>query len=151
MERRRRHRFRQRINSIRAFAGKHVAEAREWASSLGLRAVDIRKACLSFPTETAIGLDQHANLSDNALESLGEVIRQRFVKLASPTQSLLQLLVLLGRKNGGSRTIAILRLVSAHIRAVDIELAHSEGQYVIDFLWDMRNFYDSIKAHLLIG
>ena len=31
-----------------------------------------------------------------------------------------------------------------------IELAHSEGQYVIDFLWDMRKFYDSIKAHLLI-
>ena len=31
-----------------------------------------------------------------------------------------------------------------------IELAHSEGQFVINFLWDMRKFYDSIKAHLLI-
>ena len=31
-----------------------------------------------------------------------------------------------------------------------IELAHSEGQFVIRFLWDMRKFYDSIKAHLLI-
>ena len=31
-----------------------------------------------------------------------------------------------------------------------IELAHSEGQFVIHFLWDMRKFYDSIKAHLLI-
>ena len=101
-----------------------------------------------------------------------------------PTQSLLQLLVLLGKKNGGSRTIAILhttcrlttRLVSAHIsqrdvkfagkwdsalkgnsalrahvaRAVGIELAHSEGQCVIHFLWDIRKFFDSIKAHLLI-
>ena len=39
----------------------------------------------------------------------------------------------------------------AHIaRAVGIELAHSEGQYVIHFLWDLRKFYDSIKAHLLI-
>ena len=45
-----------------------------------------------------------------------------------------------------------MRLVSAHKwdRAVGIELAHSEGQYVIHFLWDMRKFYDSIKAHLLI-
>ena len=39
----------------------------------------------------------------------------------------------------------------AHVaRAAGIELAHNEGQYVIHFLWDMRKFYDSIKAHLLI-
>ena len=31
-----------------------------------------------------------------------------------------------------------------------MELAHNEGQYVIHFLWDMRKFNDSIKAHLLI-
>ena len=91
----------------------------------------------------------------------------------------MQLLVLLGKKKGGSRTIAILhtryrltmRLVSAYIsqwhvkfagkwdsalkgnsalRAHVAELAHSEGQCVIHFLWDMRKFYDSIKAHLLI-
>ena len=177
------------IDSIRALREKHVAEARVWAISLGLRADDIRKACLSFPSKTATGLDHHAftdiaSLPDNALDSLGEIIRQCFVKLAIPTQSLLQLLVLLGKKNGGSRTIAILhttyrlttRLVSAHIsqwdvqfagkcdsalkgnsalrahvaRAAGIELAHSEGQYVIHFLWDMRKFYDSIKTHLLI-
>ena len=168
---------------------KNVAEASVWASSLGLRAVDIRKACLPFPSKTAIGLHQHAftdiaNLTDNALDSLGEIIRQCFAKVAIPTQSLLQLLVLLGKINGGSRTIAILhttyrltmRLVSSHIsqwdvefagkwdfalkgnsalrarvaRAVGIELAHSEGQYVIHSLWDMRKLYDSIKAHLLI-
>ena len=29
-------------------------------------------------------------------------------------------------------------------------MAHNEGQYVIHFLWDMRKFCDSIKAHLLI-
>ena len=96
----------------------------------------------------------------------------------------LQLLVLLGKKNGGSRTIAVLhttyrltmRLVVAHIsqwdvnfagiwdsavtgnsalrahvaRAMGIELVHSEGQFVIHFFWDMRKFYVSIKAHLLI-
>ena len=39
----------------------------------------------------------------------------------------------------------------AHVaREAGIELAHSEGQYVIHFLWDMRKFYDSIKAHFLI-
>ena len=36
------------------------------------------------------------------------------------------------------------------LRAHVAELAHSEGQCVIHFLWDMRKFYDSIKAHLLI-
>ena len=95
------------INSIRALREKHVAEARVWASSLGLRADDIRKACLSFPSQTAIGLDQHvftdtAPLPDNALDSLGEIIRQFFVKLAKPTRSLLQLLVLLGKKMEGA-------------------------------------------------
>ena len=30
----------------------------------------------------------------------------------------------------------------AHVaRAVGIELAHIEGQYVIHFLWDMQNFF----------
>ena len=114
-----------------------------------------------------------ARLPDNALDSLGEIARQCFAKLAIPTQSFLQLLVLLD-----SRTIAILhttfrltvRLISdvnfagkwdsalkgksalgAHVApAAGIDLAHREGQYVIHFLWDMRKFYDSIKAHLLI-
>ena len=130
--------FGKEIDSIRALREKHVSEAHAWASSFGLRAVDIRKACLSLPSKTAIGLDQHAftdiaNLPDNALDSLGDIIRQSFVKLAIPTQSLLQPLVLLGKKNGGSRTIAILhttyrltmRLVSEHISQRDIKFAGS--------------------------
>ena len=65
--------------SIRALREKHVAEARVWANSLGLRAVDIRKACLSFPSKTAIGLDQHAftdiaNFTDNALGETDNVL-----------------------------------------------------------------------------
>ena len=41
--------------------------------------------------------------------------------------------------------------IRAHVaRAVGIELTHNEGQYVIHFLWEMRKFHDSIKAHLLI-
>ena len=59
-----------------------------------------------------------------SLVSLGKIVRQGFARLAIPTWSLLQLLVLLGGKDGGSRTIAILhttyrlamRLVSRHIR-----------------------------------
>ena len=73
--------FSEEMESIRALREKHVAEAREWASNLDLRAVDIRKVCLSFPSKTAIGLDQHtftdiANLPDSALDSLGEIIKQ---------------------------------------------------------------------------
>ena len=40
---------------------------------------------------------------------VGKIVKQCIATLAIPTQSLLQLLVLLGKKNGGSRTIAILR------------------------------------------
>ena len=154
-----------------------------------MSAEHIRKACVSLPSKTAIGLDQHsfqhiARLPDSALVSLGETVKQSFVKLAISTWSLLLLLVLLDKKNGGSRTISILhttyrltmRLISAHIsqwdasfagkwdsalkrnsalrahvaRAAGNELGHRQGQHVIHFLWDMRKFCDSIKAHLLI-
>ena len=94
-------------NQFSCSTGKHVAEAREWASKLDLQAGNVRKACLSFPSKKAIGLDQHAFTDialfpDNALESLGEIIRQYFVKLAIPTQPLLQLLVFLGKKMEGA-------------------------------------------------
>ena len=79
--------FDKETSSIRDLRVKHVAEAHEWARNLDLSATSIRKACLSFPSKTAIGLDQHAFrdialLPDNALGSLGEIIRQCFVKLA---------------------------------------------------------------------
>ena len=125
--------FNKDISSLRDLRDTHVAEAHEWARNLDLSAASVRKACLSFPSKTAIGLDQHAFkdialLPDKALGSLGEIFRQCLVKLAIPTQSLLQLLVLLGQKNGGSRTVAILhttyrltmRLVSAHISQWDV-------------------------------
>ena len=35
-------------------------------------------------------------------------------------------------------------------RAAGNELARRDGQHVIQFLWDMRKHYGSIKAHLLI-
>ena len=95
--------FDKETSSIRDLRVKHVAEAHEWARNLDLSATSIRKACLSFPSKTAIGLDQHAFkdialLPDNALGSLGEIIRQCFVKLAIPTQSLLQHSGLVGQE-----------------------------------------------------
>ena len=177
------------LRSSSRMSEKVRSEAHEWARNLDLSAASVRKACLSLSSKTAIRLDQHVFkdtplLADNALGSLGEIIRQCFVKLATPSQSLFQLFVLLGWKNGGSRTIAILhttyrltmRLMSAHIsqwdvnfagkwdsalkgnsalrahvaRAMGIELAHSEGQFVIHFLWEKRKLYDSMKAHLSI-
>ena len=52
---------------------------------------------------------------------------------------------------GTLRSRAIQRSEQAHVaRAAGIELAHSEGQYVIHFPWGVRKFCDSIKAHLLI-
>ena len=99
--------FNEEISSIRALRDMHVGEAREWAGNFDLRAENGPKACLSFPSKTAIGVDQHAFkdialLPDNASDSLGEIIRQCFVKLAIPTQSLLQLLVLLGKTMEGA-------------------------------------------------
>ena len=100
--------------------------------NLDLSAASVRKACLSFPSKTAIGLDQHAFkdialLPDNALGSLGEII-----KLAIPTQSLLQLLVLLGKKNGGSRTITIVAHNIPSYHALGISTHQSMGS---QFRW----------------
>ena len=58
---------------------KHVAEAHEWARNLDLTAASVRKACLSFPSKAAIGLDQHAFkdiavLPDKGLGSFGEIV-----------------------------------------------------------------------------
>ena len=67
--------FDKETSSIRDLRVKHVAEAHEWARNLDLSATNIRKACLPFPSKTAIGLDQHAFrdialLPDNALGSM---------------------------------------------------------------------------------
>ena len=79
--------FDQETSSVRDLRETHVAEDHESARNLDLSAASVRKACLSFPSKTAIGLDQHAFkdialLPDIALGSLGEIVRQCFVKLA---------------------------------------------------------------------
>ena len=89
---------------------------------------------LSRPRRRSASTSTHSktsHFSPTALDSLGDIVRQCFVKLAIPTQSLLQLLVLLDKKSGGSRTIAILHttyrfamlLVTAHISQWDVKFA----------------------------
>ena len=124
------------INSMRALREKHVEEARDWASNLDLRAENVREVCLSFPSKTAIGLVQHAftdiaHLTDNTLESLARSSDNVLSSWQYQLSHFLQLLVLLGKKNGGSRTITILhttyrltrRLVSAHISQWDVKFS----------------------------
>ena len=133
--------FSKEIDRRRSLREKHVAEARVWASSLGLRAVDIRKACLSFPsmaiTNSAEGAEPSPSCTQHTVSSCGWVsahISQWDVKFAGKWDSALK---------GNSA-------LRAHVaRAAGIELAHNRGHYVIHFLWDMRKFYDSIKTHLL--
>ena len=144
---------------------KHVAEAREWASNLDLRAENVREACLSFPSKT-LPWNLWARSSDNVLSSWQYQLshfrncwscwarkwrEQNYRNLAhniSPPCAWYQHTLVNGMSSLHDQRYSAL---TAHVaRAVGIELAHSEGQYVIHFLWDMRKFYNSIKAHLLI-
>ena len=177
--------FSKETGSIRALREKHVAEARVWANSLGLRAVDIRKACLfpipkqrSVSTSTLPQTSQTSptmpwvRSSDNVLSSWPYQL-SHCCNFCSCWASKME-----GAEPSPSCTTyrLTMRLVSAHIsqwdvkfagkwdsalkgnsalrahvaRAAGIELVHNDGQCVIHFFWDMRKFYDSIKAHLLI-
>ena len=154
--------FNKKISSIRALREMHVEEARVWASSLGLRADDIRKACLSFPSKTAIDLDQHVftdiallptmpwilwvRSSDNVLSSWPHQLSHfcnfwscwaRKMEGAEPSPSCTQ-------------HIASPCVWSQHTSVNGMSSLQVSGtQYVIHFRWDMRKFYDSITAHLL--
>ena len=99
-----------------------------------------------------------------------EIIKQCFVKLATPIQSLLELLVVGQEKwrEQNQRHLAHNMLshhapgVSTHQdstlkgnsalrghvpREAGIELAHNEGQYMIlFFFWDMQKFCDSVAG-----
>ena len=66
-----------------------------------------------FSESTVIGCDalqlrRIANLPDIALEQLGRLFRQSLATLTIPMQDLLNVLCLLGKTSGGSRTIAIM-------------------------------------------
>ena len=92
---------------------RYLGTAEEWAESIDLSSANIRQTARAFPKKTAIGLDNLfftdiALLLDNAINASGSILKQCLRNLALPVQTLLQLMVLLGKKNGGSCTIAIL-------------------------------------------
>ena len=69
--------FKQELQSMHALRETHVGEAGEWEYGPDLSAERTRKACLSVPSKTAIGLNQHSFrdcFPDNALVSLGEIV-----------------------------------------------------------------------------
>ena len=92
---------------------QYLGTAEEWAENIDLSSANIRQTARAFPKKTAIGLDNIfftdiALLPDNAINALGSILKQCLCSLALLVQTLLQLMVMLGKKNGGSRTIAIL-------------------------------------------
>ena len=83
------------------------------ADVVDLSAAAIRKACRRFPGKTAIGLDswtfqELGGLPDQALDELGKLLHSCIAELALPGGAVINRMVLLGKKAGGSRTIAIM-------------------------------------------
>ena len=103
-----------------------------------------KRRSVSTSTRSDIAL-----LSDNVLESLGEIIRQCFVKLAILTRSLLQLLVLLGKKNGGSRSIAILHTTYRLTMRLSISTHHSKGMSGLQVSGTLRSRVTQRSEHML--
>jgi hypothetical protein len=98
---------------VRQARDDYILEAEAYAESKDWGPRAIRRACGTFPTRTAIGSDdvtflEVAELPDGALGILGALMKAAVVHLALPMQTLLNVMVLLGKKGGGSRTVAIL-------------------------------------------
>ena len=97
----------------------------------------IRSSLKLFPGTTSIGADDvefrlMAELPDVALDQFGGMVKQAISTLSLPTQTLLNMGCLLGKKLGGSRVIAIMgsfyralmKCVSPKIREWDLEHEH---------------------------
>ena len=67
--------FEQELRSNCALREAHVGDAGEWAYELDLSAENIRKACLSSPSKTSIGLDQRTGLTGRYCQA---VLRQLY-------------------------------------------------------------------------
>ncbi len=101
------------LQAMEAVRRRCSEEARTWADSVDLSPAAIRRACRTFASSTAIGIDDLelrliARVPDMGLEMLGCLVRDIMANLALPLQSLVNILTLLGKKCGGSRTIAIM-------------------------------------------
>ena len=103
----------QQVNAefFKAMRKECLAEAIEYANSLDTSAGKVRSALKLFSGSTAAGGDhlhlrRLAQLPDAALEQMGMLFKQSVATMTIPIQELLNILCLLGKKAGGSRTIA---------------------------------------------
>jgi hypothetical protein len=96
----------------------------------------IRRACSLFPSSTSIGADhwrftELASLTDEALTGLAPCFAAMLTLLAAPSQTLVVVVCLIGKKSGDSRAIAVLastyrlllKLLQAQVKAWDLEVA----------------------------
>ncbi|MCP3971765.1 MAG: hypothetical protein GY717_15875 [Rhodobacteraceae bacterium] len=110
-------------------------DAGYWAARFGV--TQIREACARFPRRTAIGpgfltFRELAALPDAALRELGRIMERVVSSLALPIQELAALIVLLGKKGGGRRAIALcptfyrllLAILGHDLRVWDRQYAH---------------------------
>ena len=115
---------------------KYKDQARHFAEEVDLCLAAIRKACGSFSGKTAIGIDgvcfkTIGALLEVALGVLGALLKNAIANLVLPQQCLLNIMVLLGKPGGCSRTVAIIasfyrllmRLVGGSIRQWDAKSA----------------------------
>ncbi len=101
------------ITLIRDMRRGALEEAADYADGLRFSPRAIRSACGTFAKDTAIGVDGGTfkairEMPDNALIDLGAIVHCIVAKIALPPSTLLNILGLLGKKGGGSRTIAIM-------------------------------------------
>ena len=99
------------VQSIAAFRRKAVNNANE--KFQGRSPQQWRELARSFPAKTGIGADAIdfrliADLPDAALEEFDVLARHVYEQIAWPQQVLINYLSLLAKKQGGTRTIAIM-------------------------------------------
>ncbi len=99
------------VSLIRSRRTAQVEDSASYANGLCVEPKVIRAACSTFRKGTSIGCDDLAftviaQLPDEALVVLGAIIREVVAHAAVPPSALVNVLSLLGKKGGGSRTIA---------------------------------------------
>ena len=116
---------------------QHLEEAKGFANDWDVTPAAVKKALGLFREKTSVGC---ANLKFRTLHSLpavahdqlASIFLQSVTDLTLPIQCLLNILNLLGKKSGGSRTVAtmpsyyriLMKLLGTNIRDWDIENGH---------------------------
>ena len=153
MGRRRRHRFRKGNEKYTCSAGKHVAEAREWASNLDLRAENVRKACLSFSSPQRLSVSTSTCLqTPHSSPTMPWNLWARssdnvFIKLAIPPKSFFAIVGLVGHEKWREQNH---RHFAHHIPPHHV-LGISNGMSSFAGQWDSALKGSSASEHMLQG